>query len=136
MLQALQKADEDTIFYLRYHFLGNLDLVPIPYDEGILVDSLTTEGILVKLVIAKSEYRMASAFVDGFLRQALLSPRYPIHPDDALPVVDEKLVVFDAIKQATRCFDWYLLSVSPPRQGLYDTELARIFTNWMNASEG
>ncbi len=112
MLKALQKADEDTIFYLRYHFLGNLDLVPIPYDEGILV----------KLVIAKSEYRMASAFVDGFLRQALLSPRYPIHPDDALPVVDEKLVVFDAIKQATRCFDWYLLSVSPPRQGLYDTE--------------
>ncbi|KAK0440993.1 hypothetical protein EV421DRAFT_1904925 [Armillaria borealis] len=136
VLQALQKADEDTIFYLRYHFLGNLDLVPIPYDEGILVDSLTTEGILVKPDIAKSEYRMASAFVDGFVRQALLSTRYPIHPDDALPVIDKKLVVFDAIKQATRCFDWYLVSISPPRQGLYDTELARIFTNWTNASEG
>ncbi|PBK78641.1 hypothetical protein ARMSODRAFT_48731 [Armillaria solidipes] len=136
VLQALQKADEDTIFYLRYHFLGNLDLVPIPYDEGILVDSLTTEGILVKPDIAKSEYRMASAFVDGFVRQALLSTRYPIHPDDALPVVDKKLVVFDAIKKATRCFDWYLVSISPPRQGLYDTELARIFTNWTNASEG
>ncbi|KAK0196667.1 hypothetical protein F5146DRAFT_1217698 [Armillaria mellea] len=136
MLQMLQSADESTIFYLRFYFLGNMDPVYIPFEERILIEFLTAEGILVRPVITRFEYRTASAFVDGFLRQALFSTRYPIHPDDALPVVDNKLVVFDAIKEATRCFDWNLVSVTPPRQGLYDTELGRIFTNWTNASEG
>ncbi|PBK78642.1 hypothetical protein ARMSODRAFT_947604 [Armillaria solidipes] len=135
MLQAPQKADTDTLLFLRFHFLGNLDPVRIPRAGVNLADFLTNEGVLIQSGRFQAEYRMASAFADGFLRKTLLPTRYSIHPEDAPPVVDNKLVVFDAIKQATRCFDWGLLGEEAPRRGLYDTELARIFMNWTNASE-
>ncbi len=135
MLQALQKADNDTLIFLRLHFLGNLDPVRIPQAGAKLADFLTNEGVLIQSGRYPPEYRIASALVDGFLRKTLLPLRYPIHPEDAPSVVDNKLVVFDAIKRATQCFDWGFLTDEAPRRGLYETELARIFMNWTNASE-
>ncbi len=156
MFQSLQKPDaHDAVTFLRYYFLSDLDPVHIPDPwEDAIADSLTAEGVLIQSDRFRAEYRMASAFVDGFLCTKLLSARYPIRPRDAPPVVDKKLVL-DAVKEAMRHFERGLLQDDSPRshkvadpsvdwrtraqaqrQGLYTAELARILSTWMTTSEG
>lgn len=106
MFQSLQKPHaHDAVTFLRYYFLSDLDPVHIPDPwEDAIADSLTAEGVLIQSDRFRAEYRMASAFVDGFLCTKLLSARYPIRPRDAPPVVDKKLVL-DAVKEAMRHFE-------------------------------
>ncbi|PBK78647.1 hypothetical protein ARMSODRAFT_1078164 [Armillaria solidipes] len=157
MFQSLQKPDaHDAVSFLRYYFLGDLDPVHVPSPwEDAIADTLTAEGVLIQSDRFRAEYRMASAFVDGFLCTKLLSARYPIRPREAPPVVDKKLVVLDAVKEATRHFERGLLQdgaprshkvadlsvdwrtrAQAPRQGLYTAELTRILSTWMSTSEG
>ncbi|PBK93037.1 hypothetical protein ARMGADRAFT_1102651 [Armillaria gallica] len=123
--------------------------------EDAIADSLTAEGVLIQSDRFRVEYRMTSAFVDGFLCTKLLSAKYPIRSRDAPPVVDKKLVVLDAVKEATRHFERGLLQddslrshkvadlsvdwrtrAQAPRQGLYTADSARILSTWMTTSEG
>ncbi|KAK0463691.1 uncharacterized protein EV420DRAFT_1103486 [Desarmillaria tabescens] len=141
MLQAFPSENPDSegsrsILFLSYRFFGSLDPVRILPDELYFSESLMAKGVLTG---TQPNYRIASAFVDSFVRKTLLTARFPKRPDDAPPVIDGKIDALDAIKKATRRFDWGLLYHSdgaPLRQGLYDTELARILMNWMNTSEG
>ncbi|KAK0239656.1 hypothetical protein EDD85DRAFT_935094 [Armillaria nabsnona] len=84
-------------------------------DDHFILDPNVVSDIWSRSGGFRAQYRMASAFVDGFLCTKLLSAKYPIRPRDAPPVVDKKLVVLDAVKEAMCHFERDLLQDDIPR---------------------
>ncbi|KAG7448239.1 uncharacterized protein BT62DRAFT_993072 [Guyanagaster necrorhizus] len=132
ILQSLQDADAlDAVTLLYSCFLCNLVPVYIHYEkEKDFAESLTAEGVLSKLDTFQSECWISSAVVD----------------------VQNDTVVVDILGTAPRYFNKELMQGSfgrsykaadlvgghrghsVLRQGVYETELGRISSNWLDPS--
>ncbi|ORZ11009.1 hypothetical protein BCR41DRAFT_356765 [Lobosporangium transversale] len=133
----LTESATDAVNLLRTRFIGYLgDKSISDMEQRKLADFLTAEGVLISL--GGSNYCMASAFIDSFESQG------------------ELLDILETMKIALRFFDKNLImqagsrsykgsgetvkvmgncNVSVPRESVYDTELMRVLTNWLNKAE-
>ncbi|ORZ11682.1 hypothetical protein BCR41DRAFT_356755 [Lobosporangium transversale] len=125
-------------------------------EQRKLADFLTAEGVLISL--GGSNYCMASAFIDSFVRRYIIPSKYPHAPSESPPKESqgELLDILETMKIALRFFDKNLImqagsrsykgsgetvkvmgncNVSVPRESVYDTELMRVLTNWLNKAE-
>lgn len=145
----------NAVNFLRSYFIGFLDDVPIQDVEGKKhAEFLTAEGVLLKPEIESNRYRMSSALVDSFIRQYVISQKYPNAPSTPVPKQNGYTDVLEVINESLRFFDKDLIKLAPirsykqaevcvdgrhkrmvPRESVYDTELMRILTNWLVKSE-
>ncbi|ORZ12046.1 hypothetical protein BCR41DRAFT_356401 [Lobosporangium transversale] len=120
-----------------------------------LADFLTAEGVLIRL--DGSNYCMASAFIDSFVRRYIIPLKYPHAPSESPPKKKGgSLDILEIMKIALRFFDKDLIlqaedrsykssgrtvkvmgdyNASVPRESVYDTELMRVLTNWLNKTK-
>jgi hypothetical protein len=153
MIASLLKprADE-AVRFLRYHFAGYLDVVEVTPDETHLADFLTTEGVLLKLSTSERKYCMASAFVDGLIRNRVIPKKFSSAPSVPVPYQEsgQMVHVLNILVESLKFFDKDLIRLASersykttkvpvhdfprkrvPRESVYDTELMRILTNWL-----
>ncbi|ORZ08252.1 hypothetical protein BCR41DRAFT_359554 [Lobosporangium transversale] len=124
-------------------------------EQQRLADFLTAEGVLIRL--DGSNYRMASAFIDSFVRRYIIPSKYPNAPSESPPKKrGGSLDILEIMKIALRFFDKDLIlqaedrsykssgrtvkvmgdyNASVPRESVYDTELMRVLTNWLNKTK-
>ncbi|KAF9896603.1 hypothetical protein BX616_007128 [Lobosporangium transversale] len=153
----LSESATDAVNLLRTDFIGYLGDISISdMEQQRLADFLTAEGVLIRL--DGSNYRMASAFIDSFVRRYIIPSKYPHAPSESPPKESqgELLDILETMKIALRFFDKNLImqagsrsykgsgktvkvmgncNVSVPRESVYDTELMRVLTNWLNKAE-
>ncbi|KAF9433089.1 hypothetical protein BGZ76_009907 [Entomortierella beljakovae] len=152
----LSESATDAVNLLRFHFIGFLGDVDITHaHQRKLAKFLTAEGVL--LSGDGNTYRMASAFIDSFIRLNVIPLRYPNAPSTLAPKKYEggPLDILETLKVALRFFDRDLMTwaaersykdsgslkvdgnskVRVPRESVYDTELMRILTNWLSKTE-
>jgi hypothetical protein len=155
MIELLKRPDAlDAVHLLRSYFLGYSGEVKLfGYKEQCLADFLTAEGALFKPKRVSPTYHMTSALVDGLLRTTVIADLFPNAPGipppldaskqtiDFLGVLAESLKYFDkehislaacrsykslkAVKVDGSCY------AQVPRESVYDTELMRILSNWL-----
>jgi hypothetical protein len=145
----------DAVILLRSRFAGFLgDVKVAPQDES-LTNFLTEEGVLTDL--SEGYYRMASALIDGLIRLKVIPVVFPAAPQTPPPLRndDELLDVLNALIMSLEVFDRELMRLAPsrsyksskvrvggsrnvrvPRESVYDTELIRLFSNWLNEING
>jgi hypothetical protein len=149
----LSEEATSAVDLLRSHFIGFLGDVSIEDETNQKqADFLTAEGVLLKPEIDGNRYCMASALVDSFIRQNVISERYSNAPRTPLPRHYKRgpLDILGTLKEALKFFDKDLIrlaadysykqskvhvgghrNTSVPRESVYDTELMRILTNWL-----
>ncbi|KAF9347999.1 hypothetical protein BGX34_002758 [Mortierella sp. NVP85] len=150
----LEDSASEAVDLLRMTFIGHLSTVSVPDTEEQKVDFLVAEGVLSK---NEHGYCMASAYIDSFIRNYVILAKYPTCPSIPGPKQYEygPLDILSTLKVAVQHFDKELLQQAPnrsykssggimvdgrrgarvPRESVYDTELARILTNWLGRSE-
>jgi len=160
MVESLHRPDaQAAVRLLRSDFLGySGDVTLSNYNEQCLADFLTAEGVLVKPDRLSTTYHMTSAFVDGLVRRKIIAnlfpnaPKYPPPLDKSGPTLDFLRTLVESLK----CFDKELIRLaafrsyksseaakvdgSPyaqvPRESVYDTELMRVLSNWLQRHHG
>ncbi|ORZ08255.1 P-loop containing nucleoside triphosphate hydrolase protein [Lobosporangium transversale] len=154
----LSESATDAVNLLRTDFIGYLgDISITDMEQQGLADFLTAEGVLIRL--DDSNYRMASAFIDSFVRRYIIPSKYPNAPSESPPKEGQEalLNILETMKIALRFFDKNLImqagirsykrsgktvkamgryNAKVPRESVYDTELMRVLTNWLNKIEG
>ncbi|KAM6503837.1 hypothetical protein JOM56_000780 [Amanita muscaria] len=154
MIQSLSHPKAyNSLILLRSQFVGFLDEVELKNQtEENLADFLTSEGVLLKSEPAKARYRMASPLVDGLIRNRLIPLIFRNAPSSALPLQNDGITihVLDTLIESLKFFDKTLIrdafsrsyktpkvtirgtpSGHVPRESVYDTELMRILSNWL-----
>ncbi|ORY98435.1 P-loop containing nucleoside triphosphate hydrolase protein [Lobosporangium transversale] len=152
----LSESATDAVNLLRTYFIGYLGVISISdMEKQRLADFLTAEGVLIRL--DGSKYCMASAFIDSFVRRYIIPSKYPHAPSESPPKKrGGSLDILEIMKIALRFFDKNLImqagsrsykgsgktvkvmgdcNVSVPRESVYDAELMRVLTNWLNKTE-
>lgn len=125
--------------------------------EEDLANFLTSEGVLLKPVPGEACYRTASALVDGLIRNKLIPLKFPNAPLSALPLQNNEsaIHVLNILIESLKFFDKNLICQAfsrsyktskvkirglpyghVPRESVYDTELMRIFSNWLQVKHG
>ncbi|KAF9986696.1 hypothetical protein BGZ65_006581 [Modicella reniformis] len=151
----LKDSATDAVDLLRSHFVGHLNEVSIPDEkERKLADFLTAEGVLSTM---GDSYRMASTYIDSFVRRYIIPAKYPHYPSSLAPRIypNGPLDVLDILQLTISSFDKNLIRRAPrqsyknsgqievggnskvdiPRESVYDTELSRILTSWLSKEE-
>ena len=153
MIQSLSRAEAfSSVDLLRSQFTGFLCDVTLTDEKAKKdADTLTSEGVLLKPVPAIACYRMASALVDGLIRNQLIPAIFPNAPSSPLPLQQTGNVdVLAALIESLKFFDKALIfnasscsykkakvkipgshGCHVPRESVYDTELMRILANWL-----
>jgi hypothetical protein len=147
----------DAVLLLRSHFAGYLDLVEVTPDNLELAHFLTAEGVLLKPDAAAPRFCMASPLLDGLIRVRVIHTKFPNAPSVAPPRRDNEaaLDVLGVLIESLKYFDKDLIRLaasrshkkssvkipgSPdghvPRESVYDTELMRILSNWLQVQNG
>ncbi|ORY89524.1 hypothetical protein BCR41DRAFT_365995, partial [Lobosporangium transversale] len=142
----LNESATDAVNLLRTDFIGYLgDISITDMEQQRLADFLTAEGVLIRL--DGSNYRMASAFIDSFVRRYIIPLKYPHAPSESPPKKrGGSLDILEIMKIALRFFDKDLILQAEdrsykssgehvPRESVYDTELMRVLTNWLNKTK-
>jgi len=160
MVESLHRPDaQAAVRLLRSDFLGySGDVTLSNYNEQCLADFLTAEGVLVKPDHLSTTYHMTSAFVDGLVRRKIIANLFPNAPKSP-PPLDRFGPTLDFLKtlvESLKCFDKELIRLaafrsyksskaakvdgSPyaqvPRESVYDTELMRVLSNWLQRHHG
>ncbi|KIM39967.1 hypothetical protein M413DRAFT_446873 [Hebeloma cylindrosporum] len=153
MLLSLARSEAAAaVTLLRFKFAGFLGDVTLVNDmDRKLAHLLTSEGVLLKPDSLQHSYCMASALMDGFIRNELIPRLFPNCPASAPPleaggkgihvlgILVESLKTFD--KDLMRCASFRSYKKpkvkvldapygNVPRESVYDTELMRILSNW------
>lgn len=153
MIQSLSRAEaSSSVDLLRSQFAGFLGDVTLTDEKAKKdADTLTSEGVLLKLNPAMACYRMASPLVDGLVRNQLIPARFPNAPSSPLPLqhtgdVDVLGILIESLKFFDKALILNASSCSyktpkvkihgphgrhVPRESVYDTELMRILANWV-----
>ncbi|ORZ19061.1 hypothetical protein BCR41DRAFT_351423 [Lobosporangium transversale] len=106
-----------------------------------LADFLTAEGVLIRL--DGSNYRMASAFIDSFsppkesqggLLDILETMKIALRFFDKNLIIQSEYRSYKRSGRTVKVMGGYNAKVL--RESVYDTELMRILTNWLNKIEG
>jgi len=147
-----QKARTAVQLY-RCRFAGFLGDIKVDFDDRDLADFLTSEGVLIRPILADLKYRVASPLVDALVRLRVIPKLFPSAPSVAAPrgAVD----VLFIIRECLKCFDKDLIrsaynrsfklstvsvdgskGAQVPRESVYNTELMRILCNWLTTSGG
>jgi hypothetical protein len=159
MIVSLDRPDaEDAVRLLRSKFLGYFGNVELPYyrEQG-LADFLTAEGVLFKPGRSPI-YHMTSPLVDGLLRRTVIVNLFPNAPKTNPPLDGsiQSLDFLQALRESLKCFDKEYIRLAEfssfkssktikvagirnaqvPRESVYDTELMRILTNWLQMCHG
>ncbi|KAM6503857.1 hypothetical protein JOM56_000800 [Amanita muscaria] len=157
MIQSLSHPKAyNSLILLRSRFVGFLDEVELKdQTEEKLADFLTSEGVLLKPKPAKTRYRMASPL--GFSGVLLIPLVFRNAPSSAFPLQNDGITihVLDTLIESLKFFDKTLIrdafsrsyktpkviirgtpSGHVPRESVYDTELMRILSNWLQARHG
>jgi hypothetical protein len=155
MIESLSRAEAfSSVNLLRSLFTGFLGDVTLTDDKKKKdADTLTSEGVLLKLDPTLARYRMASPLVDGLIRNQLIPAMFPNAPSSPLPcqrtgdvdtlgILVESLKFFDKtlILNASSCsYKKPKMKIfgshHVPRESVYDTELMRILANWLRKLE-
>ncbi|KAF8812558.1 hypothetical protein BYT27DRAFT_7087461, partial [Phlegmacium glaucopus] len=146
MLDSLSSSNASpAVALLRSYFLGFLGDVEINNGEQEkFVDFLTSEGVLLK-PSASNKYRMASPLIDGLIRTRLIPLLFPLAPRSAPLCHDDgkSLHILNTLIKSLEFFDKDLICLARfrsyktpmgkpvPRESIYDTELMRILSNWL-----
>lgn len=143
---------------LRSQFAGFLDDVTLhTSEEEELADGLTAEGVLLRPDVKETRYRMASPLMDGLIRTRVIPHQFSSAPSTAPPFRNNgiSLRVLDTLIESLKFFDKDLIRlaryrsykssrvkvggishISVPRESVYDTELVRILSNWLQNTYG
>ena len=159
MIESLLRPSAmDAVRLLRSDFLGYPgDVTLSDFRDQCLANFLTAEGVLFKLEPGSSTYRMTSALVDGLVRRTVITHLFPNAPQ-VNPIFDEsgQIDVLDSLTKSLRCFDKEHICLASfrsyksskmlkvngsrngqvPRESVYDTELMRILSNWLQTHYG
>jgi len=157
MVDSLRQPESHAaVVLLRSHF-GYLDLVEVSQEDEVLVNFLTVEGVLLRPDIAELSFCMASPLLDGVIRDLVIHTKFRSAPLVAPPKRNDKeaLDVMATLVESLKFFDKDLIrlavsrsyKISPvnipgspnrhvPRESVYDTELMRILSNWLQAGHG
>jgi hypothetical protein len=159
MIISLRHPEANSaVKLLRSQFAGFLDDVTMHTDEEEeLADFLTAEGVLLRPDVKRPRYHMASPLVDGLIRTRVIPAQFPNAPTTTPPFRSNgtTLRVLDALIESLKVFDKDLIrlacsrsyksslvkvgglsDVSVPRESVYDTELMRILSNWLQKQYG
>jgi len=155
VVSLLKDSATGAVDLLRTSFIGHLDTTSVSDLQRPLADFLAAEEVLKS---EGNDYRIASAFIDSFVRRYVIPAKYPRSPSTLAPkeYEDGPLDILETLKMAIRFFDKELIRLAPvqsykgsgkairvggnhsvrvPRESVYDTELSRILTNWLNRTE-
>jgi hypothetical protein len=160
LIESLNRPDaQDAVGLLRSDFLGYSGDVRLSnYKEQRLADFLTAEGVLLKPDRSSPTYCMTSAFVDGLVRRKVIANLFPNAPKTS-PPLDASGKTLDFLKtlaESLKYFDKELIHLAAfrssksskaikvdgsryaqvPRECVYDTELMRILSNWLQSHRG
>jgi hypothetical protein len=157
MVESLCKdRAKAAVQLLRAKFAGYLDDVILQHSDEAIADFLTAEGVLLRPSAALC-YRMASPLIDGLIRQQVIPIQFPDAPWIVPPCRSQStdLCVMQTLIQSLKFFDKDLIylastrlykkanvpvgrvsSATVPRESVYDTELMRVFTNWLGKRHG
>ncbi|KAG0055760.1 hypothetical protein BGZ83_007485 [Gryganskiella cystojenkinii] len=151
-----EKSDSQVLalaFY-RSRFLGNTSAMTV-YVDGInernLAAYLAALGVL--LPAPGNNFKIASPLMDSLIRQTVIPKAYPDAPKTTSPKrSDGSLDILEVVKTALHFFDKELIAQacrwsyksSPvrvnnnrnqpvPRESVYDSEMTRIFMNWLSS---
>jgi len=145
-----------AVVLLRSDFAGYLDLVEVAPRDMALATFLTTEGVLLKDAL-EPYFRMASPLLDALIRDLVIHTKFPNAPSVTPPKRDNEtaLNVLAVLIESLKFFDKDLIrlaasrshKISPvkvpgspenrvPRESVYDTELMRILSNWLQVLYG
>jgi hypothetical protein len=151
----LRVESRAAVTLLRSHFVGHFDLVKVAGDDVKRANFLTSEGVLLRPDIAEPCFRMASPLLDGLIRDHVIHTTFRNAPS-VVPSTrdnDAALNALDVLKESVRFFDKDLIrlaeyrshkkasvkvpgSIDVPRESVYDTELMRILSNWLQGQYG
>ena len=159
MVESLNRPDaQEAVRLLRSDFLGYSGDVKLSnYNEQCLADFLTAEGVLLKPDRLSPTYRMTSALIDGLVRRNIIANLFPNAPKSPLPLDESgQLDFLKTLVESLKCFDKELIRLAAshsyksskaaivdgtpyaqvPRESVYDTELMRILSNWLQRHHG
>ncbi|KAI1319084.1 hypothetical protein EDD11_004973 [Mortierella claussenii] len=140
-----------ALAFYRSHFLGNTSEMTVRVYEcqRHFAEYLAVLGVLYPE--SEDTFKIASPLMDSLIRQTVIPVAYPNSPNTRPPKrSDKSLDILEVIKSTLRYFDKdfivgaHLLSykVAPvrvdnqpsqlvPRESVYDSEMTRIFRNWL-----
>jgi hypothetical protein len=158
MIDSLLRPESHAaVILLRSQFAGYLHLVEVTQEDEGLANFLAVEGVSLRPDIAEPCFCMASPLLDGLIRDHVIHAKFRSAPLVAPPTQDndEALNVLDVLTESLKFFDKDLIRLAAsrayktpsvnirgssnrrvPRESVYNTELMRILSNWLQGEHG